>query len=213
MGNVNSCFKQSETTVNLIRADGEMQRFDREITVKEIMGKYPSHFVCNLKSLKAGKRVVGLEADKKLKRGKFYLLLPLTKLNAPCSDLEISKVALKCMNSSNNWCPLNSEVTPVVGELFELSETLPNGKRKPELFELPKLWKEGDENQEEFELIMSQIRRRKSWKPMLDTIQERPPPWNTWKSFLPPRRRSMLNTHVIQHDRIEEIKDDLRDSR
>ncbi|GLJ05073.1 hypothetical protein SUGI_0010510 [Cryptomeria japonica] len=151
-----ACVNPSKTA-KLIRFNGGVERIKIKmgmtVKVAEFMLDNPDHFVCNLGSLQAGRRILALPAEEEIERGNTYVLFPMHKLRSVLSELEMGRIYQRKKKSKAICC----KIFPVCQEAIEAE--------KPSL---PKLVA----NEEEIERMKIIIGKQRSWKPSLHTIHE-----------------------------------------
>ncbi|KAI4349729.1 hypothetical protein L6164_010289 [Bauhinia variegata] len=179
MGNGFS-FRQSDATGTIVYWDGSVKRFDKPLTVAELMLEHPQQVVVEFHSGLNQKRPTPLPADKNLETKKIYLMLPI-KRGKPiglCSE-ESRRILLvvnsvlnsKPMLSSLKFVPLLARMCPAItsGEVAvqkkEDREKTEERHAFPELI-LPEML----EGRPEY---LSRQLSGKGWKPSLDTIKEK----------------------------------------
>ncbi|CAK9145208.1 unnamed protein product [Ilex paraguariensis] len=182
MGNHIS-FCRLEGSGKVILSNGTVHRYDKPLTVAELMLEYPQEAVVEIQSVLNGKKPCPLPADNKLETNKVYLMLPM-KRGKPAvllSSGEARRILLransvlktKSLLSASGFLPLFARICPAsAGE----------GQDQFVLHRKEKLAEKSEETskQEVFDEIvggtpeyLSRQFSGKGWKPSLDTIKEK----------------------------------------
>ncbi|KNA26034.1 hypothetical protein SOVF_001030 [Spinacia oleracea] len=172
----------SPATGKVILLDGSIQEFDNPLTVAELMLEYPQQMVVDLKSSTTQKRTTPLPADKTLEVNKVYLMVPLRRGKlAHLSPQEANQILIrvnamlirsKTMNSSLKFLPLIAKICPTASAGGE------NNYCKSAAYKKDVLGFEGGGELDDDDLVekpdyLSRQVSGKSWKPSLDTIEEK----------------------------------------
>ncbi|XP_021768604.1 uncharacterized protein LOC110732927 [Chenopodium quinoa] len=177
----------SPVTGKVILLDGSIQEFDKPLTVAELMLEYPQQMVVDLKSTTTQKKPSPLPADKTLEVDKIYLMVPLRKGKlAHLSPQEAHHILLrvnailrsKTLNSSSKFIPLFAKICPAMTNIEDSYGKSAVSKREVLGSEDWKMEEGGEFDDEGLDLIekpdyLSRQVSGKSWKPSLDTIEEK----------------------------------------
>ncbi|XP_021770101.1 uncharacterized protein LOC110734311 [Chenopodium quinoa] len=171
----------SPVTGKVILLDGSIQEFDKPLTVAELMLEYPQQMVVDLKSTTTQKKPTPLPADKTLEVDKIYLMVPLRKGKlAHLSPQEAHHILLrsKTFNSSSKFIPLFAKICPAMSNIEDNYDKSAVSKREVLGSDDRKMEEGGEFDDEGLDLIekpdyLSRQVSGKSWKPSLDTIEEK----------------------------------------
>ncbi|XP_010679362.2 uncharacterized protein LOC104894753 [Beta vulgaris subsp. vulgaris] len=172
----------SSTIGKVVLLDGSIQEFDKPLSVAELMLEYPQQVVVDLKS-STQKRPTPLPADEILEFDKIYLMVPLRRGKpAQLSPQEAHQILLrvnamlrsKTLLSSSKFLPLIAKICPTT-TLNEHYYCKFASSKKEVLLESEEKNMNDDEGLniiEKPDYLSRQI-SGKSWKPSLDTIEEK----------------------------------------
>ncbi|GAB2282208.1 hypothetical protein Dimus_016758 [Dionaea muscipula] len=192
MGN-NASVAQSGSTVKVVLPDGTIHKFDKSVTVAELMLEYPQQAVIELSSSTLKKIPSPLPADKKLEVRKIYLMVPIKQRGKAIalsseevfrvfsrSNLMPRSTMLVAFVSKFKFLPLLSPICVAGGREGKRGGKLMNGERFEEE-EGERLGKvdvlDGlDVVDRQYYCYLSSSSSRqlsgRGWKPSLDTIEE-----------------------------------------
>ncbi|KAJ4838657.1 hypothetical protein Tsubulata_004251 [Turnera subulata] len=184
MGNSIAHQSSSEAAGKVVLSDGTVFKFDKPLTVAELMLEYPQQVVVEFHPGLSEKRPTPLPADKRLEVKKMYLMLPMKRGKPAALTSEEARHVILTANSvlrsrsllsSSKFLPLFAKMcSAVTGEeqkrfvskKKELEEVRPQERPCASEF-----------LQEIFETTRPEYLSRqlsgKGWKPNLDTITEK----------------------------------------
>ncbi|KAJ7979419.1 DUF4228 domain-containing protein [Quillaja saponaria] len=159
------CFSsRSSSTFNnilVVHLNGYVEYFDYPVSVSQVTGTPPKHFVCTPAQLLSTSSKP-LKADAQLQLGQIYFMLPFSTLQADVSQLDLVTLARK-LNAiaKTSRCKANSSGTSPSSSKHGSSPVSP--ARSPSRF-----------MKESFVTLGGQRScKAQSWKPFLDTIREK----------------------------------------
>ncbi|KAL2540441.1 hypothetical protein Adt_01419 [Abeliophyllum distichum] len=172
----------SNATGKVILSTGEVYKYDKPITVAELMLENPQQVVVEFQAVMNGKKPTPLPADKTLEMKKVYIMLPVKRGKPVALSSEEARRVLENANSflksksllcSSGFLPFFVRICPSGGGH---DDVLAN-KKKNYLVER----KEEEESKSDYfsdilegrpEFLSRQL-SGKGWKPSLDTIREK----------------------------------------
>ncbi|KAL9239753.1 hypothetical protein vseg_014045 [Gypsophila vaccaria] len=169
----------SKSTGKVILQDGSIQEFDKPITVAEMMLEYPQQVVVELNS-SAQRKPTPLPADNKLEPSKFYLMVPVRRGKpAYLSPQEAHHILLRANDilrsktfvSTSKFLPFFARICPATSIDDSYGKVM---VPKKQIFVHEE--KEKEELSDGFEkpdYLSRQVSGRNSWKPSLNTIEEK----------------------------------------
>ncbi|KAJ0091670.1 hypothetical protein Patl1_14182 [Pistacia atlantica] len=112
------------SNVRVVHLNGWVEDFDFPVSVSQLTGSPPKHFVFTAAQLLSN-AVKPLKSDTLLERGRLYFLVPSSTFQADVSPADLAAVvkrlttkAKSCKGSGNSspssWSQYNSRVSPVV---------------------------------------------------------------------------------------------------
>ncbi|KAL6847781.1 hypothetical protein ACP4OV_021909 [Aristida adscensionis] len=182
-GGGGGCATTTAATAKVIHADGRVTRLARPARASEVMRDHPGQFVCDAARLAVGCRVPGVAADEVLEPRRAYFLLPMDMLYSVLTDEEMAALPAVHAASSSAWrrittglagagaggctkakdssCNDGARVYPMLG-LLEADLGADQPERGGAAVKKPSGGGGGG------------LRRHRSWRPVLDTIEEVP---------------------------------------
>ncbi|XP_042504802.1 uncharacterized protein LOC122081678 [Macadamia integrifolia] len=190
MGGCMSCRSSSSSSsssspssfdcIRLIHFNGAVQDFEDPITVGDITGKPPKYFVCTPSQLISFSSSETLQPETQLQRGQIYFILPLSALQWEASPVDFVCLATrlnKVAKRSGSIKAKNPQKSPVMDPLEGLrrSKSTPERVLNPISEQVVHVTSVGEKSDD----VHVRINRDKmnyraqSWKPILQTINER----------------------------------------
>ena len=178
------CSPSSSTTTKVIHADGTVTRLARPVRASELMLDHPGQFVCDSGRLAVGCRVPGVAADELLQPRRAYFLLPMDMLYSVLTDEEMA--ALSGFHATTAAASSWKRITTARGRDHDRSASRParnscnDGARVYPMLGLLEATDLGADQHERAAAGVSKssgatgLTRHRSWKPVLDTIEEVP---------------------------------------
>ncbi|KAL6191760.1 hypothetical protein ACLB2K_038150 [Fragaria x ananassa] len=183
MGACLSCIpkpEETQTNVRVVHLNGYVEEFEHPVSVGELTGRPPKHFVCTpTQLLSTGYKP--LKQDTLLQQGQIYFLLPYSALQSDASPMDLAAVVRKLtalgrsgskrsnegLGRSGSW--RSGQMSPMhcSSPVWSNYSSSP-GRNSPGRFLEP----EGSPSRMEMYGAQRSTRAR-SWKPLLDTISER----------------------------------------
>ncbi|KAJ9171740.1 hypothetical protein P3X46_015059 [Hevea brasiliensis] len=164
----------SKTAGKVILSDGRVHKFEKPLTVAELMLEYPQQVVVEFRSDLSEKRPTPLPADQKLDMKKVYLMLPMKRGKPASLSSEEARQVHSVLRSrsllaSSRFLPLFARIWAArgieEGQMTTMKFVSERTENDSELM-LPEIL----ENRPEY--LSSQL-SGKRWKPSLDTIKEK----------------------------------------
>ncbi|XP_051222579.1 uncharacterized protein [Lolium perenne] len=200
MGNNPSCIplppspgsssaSSSSTSCKVIHADGRVTRLPRPVRASELMLDHPGKFVCDACRLAVGCRVPGVAADELLQPRRSYFLLPIDMLYSVLTDEEMAALSAASHGAlaaaSSAWKRIVTSATAARrrGGHGQSNGAGSDGSAASRVFPVVGLLQlQGDHGGSGAPAsgVKSSgagapgLRRHRSWKPVLDTIDEAP---------------------------------------
>ncbi|KAK7388132.1 hypothetical protein VNO78_22938 [Psophocarpus tetragonolobus] len=159
MGACFSCNSSSTLkNIRVVHLNGYVEDFEQPISVRQVIGYPPKHFVCTSTQL-LSPCSKSMNGDTHLQPGQVYFLLPYSVLQADVSPVDLAGLA-KRLTAIAKTDPLLSSQTQTVWS---------SPSRSPARLGVA----------EQYGFGMMNIRGRspsrvQPWKPILDTIKEKP---------------------------------------
>ncbi|KAK4782875.1 hypothetical protein SAY86_007249 [Trapa natans] len=161
--------------VRVVHIDGFVEDFDHPVFVNQLItSKPPKHFICTPAGLLSS-FCKPLNMAARLEPGQLYLLLPISTLQPDVSPVNLVTLVKKLTEKANSKRPADSRTTPTASPgaspmrsparsfgVSNVAGTGSPGKSPTRLYE-PKIGSMGYRSQ----------RSVQSWRPLLDTINER----------------------------------------
>ncbi|XP_020225076.1 uncharacterized protein LOC109806958 [Cajanus cajan] len=160
MGACLSCNSSSTfKNIRVVHLNGYVEYFEQTISAREVIGYPSNHFVCTSTQLLSSSSSKSLNGDTHLQPGQVYLMLPYSVLQPDVSPVDLAGLA-KRLTTIAKASPLSSQTTPTV-------------------------WSSPSESPRRFGVVeqygaLSVVNkgripcRVQTWKPILDTITEKP---------------------------------------
>ncbi|KAF5456368.1 hypothetical protein F2P56_025859 [Juglans regia] len=172
MGACFSCRSSSAAfkSIRVVHFNGFVEDFENPVSVSQVTGKPPKHFVCTPAQLLSTATATAsnlLKPDTQLEPGKLYFLLPYSTLQAEISPLDLASIAkrLTRVAKTNRSQPKSSRASPSISP-YSSSPVLNSPSRSPSRF--------GEPETSMVALGATQMSSRaRPWKPILDPIRER----------------------------------------
>ncbi|XP_041018058.1 uncharacterized protein LOC121260297 [Juglans microcarpa x Juglans regia] len=174
MGACFSCRSSSAVfkSIRVVHFNGFVEDFENPVSVCQVTGKPPKHFVCTPAQLLSTATATAsasnlLKPDTQLEPGKLYFLLPYSTLQAEISPLDLASIAkrLTRVAKTNRSQAKSSRASPSISP-YSSSPVLNSPSRSPNRFGEP-----------EASMVALGATKRSSrarpWKPILDPIRER----------------------------------------
>ncbi|KAJ4812456.1 HTH-type transcriptional regulator [Rhynchospora pubera] len=132
MGQCTSAQATSPATVKLILPDGSLREFSWPVRPAYILGKdEQASFVCDSDTMEIDQIVTATAADKELRLGQIYFVLPRSMLNRPLKAEEMAALAVRASGAlakvSGSKKGHKGTVAPLV---FEIEEEIKEEKKK-----------------------------------------------------------------------------------
>ncbi|KAK6942008.1 PADRE domain [Dillenia turbinata] len=147
-------------TIRIVHLNGIVEEFENPITVCEVTGKPPEHFICTPAQLLTGSSSNPLKPTSRLEPGRVYFLLPFSAFQPDVSPMDLASIVSKLNKIAKSWPGSGKSPSPSPGRC--------SPARSPNRVEPDVGNKKG----------VIGVGRQKwpnsgSWKPILDTIRER----------------------------------------
>ncbi|KAJ3706097.1 hypothetical protein LUZ61_009802 [Rhynchospora tenuis] len=132
MGQCTSVQATSPATVKLILPDGGLREFSWPVRPAYILGKdEQAAFVCDSDTMEIDQIVTATAADKELRLGQIYFVLPKSMLNRPLKAEEMAALAVRASGAlakaSSSKKGHKGTVAPLV---FEMEEEIKEEEKK-----------------------------------------------------------------------------------
>lgn len=174
MGGCLSCKSSKPTSKNIIKniirvvhLNGYIEDFEDHVTVSQVTGKTPKHFLCTQAQLLSPSSKQ-LKPDASLELGRLYFLLPYSILGSDVSLVDLASLAKKltAMAKTSRYEPKSTrpDVTSV-SSFGSSSWSSPAQSPNQSSFE--------SENCDMSSFGMRKSTKSRSWKPLLATIREK----------------------------------------
>ncbi|XP_010277246.1 PREDICTED: uncharacterized protein LOC104611744 [Nelumbo nucifera] len=96
MGGCLSCRSSSSFDgIRVVHQNGFVEEFDYPVTVSEITGKPPKHFVCTMAQLHSFGSKPALAPDTQLQPGQLYFVLPFSVFQSDASPVDLVSLATR----------------------------------------------------------------------------------------------------------------------
>lgn len=190
MGSCLSCRSSSVTSpacksksVRVVHWNGYVEDFEEPITVGEVTGKPPKHFVCTpVQLLSAGSKAMKLHVT--LEPGRIYFLLPNSALQASVSPRDLSALARKLMAKAKAGPGRPNATSPGQSSPAQSINPSPTWNSPGRNFTSSPSWgsspSSSSPSRSPNRLLGAEATEAgqrsvgaKSWRPVLDTITER----------------------------------------
>ncbi|KAG2699460.1 hypothetical protein I3843_07G192200 [Carya illinoinensis] len=155
-------------SIRVVHFNGFVEDFENPVSVSQVTGKPPKHFVCTPAQLLSTATASNyLKPDTQLEPGKLYFLLPYSTLQAEISPLDLASIAKRLIKvaKTNRSQAKSSRASPSISP-YGSSPVLNSPSRSPNRFGEP-----------EVSMVAlgatQRSSRARSWKPILDPIRER----------------------------------------
>ena len=172
MGSCLSCGSSSTfKNVRVVHLNGYVESFEEPISVSQVIGTPPKHFVCTSAQLLSPSASKPLKADTQLQPGLVYFLLPYSILQADVSPLDLASLAKKLTSiAKTSRCGDNiknlRKACPFSSSHDELGSVWNSPSRSPGRFAVA-------DQQGAMGFGVRSPCRVRPWKPILDTIREK----------------------------------------
>uniref|UniRef100_A0ACD5VL62 Uncharacterized protein n=1 Tax=Avena sativa TaxID=4498 RepID=A0ACD5VL62_AVESA len=176
----------ASTSCKVIHADGRVTRLPRPVRASELMQDHPGQFVCDACRLAVGCRVPGVAADQLLQPRRAYFLLPMDMLYSVLTDDEMAALSAASRGAfhaaSSAWRRIVTGTNAATRRHRQTNGSSSDGGRVFPVVGLLQL--QGDHVGPPGHAAAgfkssgagapAGLRRHRSWKPVLDTIDEAP---------------------------------------
>ncbi|CAL0304756.1 unnamed protein product [Lupinus luteus] len=165
------CFSSSSSStsniIRLVHLNGYVEDFDEPISVNQVIGNSPKHFVCTSIQLLSSTSQP-LKGDTQLQLGNVYFVLPYSILQANFSPVGLASLAKRLTAIAKTRCgsKRSLETSPSLSSQNELCNIWSSPSRSPS-----RLGVVAEQNGVTYGARNSL--RLQPWKPLLDTIRER----------------------------------------
>ncbi|KAJ4964160.1 hypothetical protein NE237_024099 [Protea cynaroides] len=182
MGGCFSCrsLPVSSDVIRVVHLSGMVEDYDHPVTAGEIIGNPPKYFLCS-STENSFCSSQALQPDIQLQRGQLYFSLPLSSLRWEASEVDFACLATrltKIAKRSGSSNSRHSQSNPVMGRSRSAPERILTTSEEDRSM--------GQNSVETMDRERMSVRAR-SWKPFLETINE--------KSF---GRRTESDLHTTQ---------------
>ncbi|CAL5376704.1 unnamed protein product [Camellia sinensis] len=140
-------------TIRVVHMNGHVEDFEHSVTVGEVTGKPPRHFVCTRTQLVSGEPKP-LKQETQLELGNVYFMLPYSTIQSGVSPVDLASIAKKLTRVAKTSQPQLANKSPLRNFLSSGSSPV---------------WSSPATSPNRF----SGSVKAQSWKPFLDTIRER----------------------------------------
>ncbi|KAJ4965935.1 hypothetical protein NE237_017784 [Protea cynaroides] len=159
--------------IRLVHFDGFVEDIDDSVTVAEIASNPPKCFVCTPAQLLCFSSSKALPQDTQLQRGHLYFILPLKTLQWEASPVDFISLATRLNKVAKQWGSINAKHQ----QRSPVSDLLRTMRRSKSTTERVSLISEQDKSVEQ-EPVVKMDRHKMScrvpsWKPILETINEK----------------------------------------
>uniref|UniRef100_A0ACD5TSJ2 Uncharacterized protein n=1 Tax=Avena sativa TaxID=4498 RepID=A0ACD5TSJ2_AVESA len=172
----------ASTGCKVIHADGRVTRLPRPVRASQLMLDHPGQFVCDACRLAVGCRVPGVAADELLQPRRAYFLLPMDMLYSVLTDDEMAALSSASRGAfhaaSSAWKRIATGTTTTRRHRQSNGAGGDGGRVFP-VVSLLQLQGDHDAPSRHAAAGFKSagavgLRRLRSWKPVLDTIDEAP---------------------------------------
>ncbi|THG09648.1 hypothetical protein TEA_014592 [Camellia sinensis var. sinensis] len=139
--------------IRVVHMNGHVEDFEHSVTVGEVIGKPPRHFVCTRAQLVSGEPKP-LKQETQLELGNVYFMLPYSTIQSDVSPVDLASIAKKLNRIAKTSSPQLANKSPLRNFLSSGSSPV---------------WSSPATSPNRF----SGSVKAQSWKPLLDTIRER----------------------------------------
>ena len=169
MGGCLSCKSSKPTSKNIIRVvhlNGYIEDFEDQVTVSQVTGKPPTHFMCTqAQLLSPGSKP--LKPDTSLEPGRLYFLLPYSILRPDVSPVDLASLAKKLTAMAKTG---RSKAKSTRADATSVSSYGSSPWSSPA--QSPNRSSVESENCDPSSFGMRKSTKSRSWKPLLSTIRE-----------------------------------------
>lgn len=154
-------------SIRVVHLNGYVEDFDQPVSVSQVTGNPPKHFVCTpaqlLSSTNGSKP---LKPETQLEPGKIYFVLPYTAFQAEVSPLDLASMVkrLNTVAKNSRYEAKSPRASPLLNQ-YGSSPVGNSPARSPNRFAEPEA-STGAHG-------AKSSSRARSWRPLLDTITER----------------------------------------
>ncbi|KAK2969252.1 hypothetical protein RJ640_003488 [Escallonia rubra] len=173
MGGCFSC-RSPATFINtrVVHLNGFVEDYEGPVTVSQVTGKPPKHFVCTQAQL-LSTGLKPLKPDTQLEAGKIYFLLPYSAFRAEVSPMDLASMARKLTNKAKSArLDAKSVRTRLLASPNGSSPAWCSPARSPADRFLDRSI-EDETGQDVAAYGMQKSTKSRSWRPILATIKER----------------------------------------
>ncbi|KAK6147442.1 hypothetical protein DH2020_018354 [Rehmannia glutinosa] len=173
MGSSFSCKRLSLSTskssklknIRIVHLDGYVEQLDHPITVAELTGNAPKHFLFTHSQL-VSNISKPLKSDTLLEPGKVYFLLPYSMFGSNVSPMDLAPIVRKLASTAQNSRSKSKS------KMKNMSSSL-TGNSPKDRFSSYQSGLSVNKGNDEVLLGMQKSSKSRSWKPILDTIREK----------------------------------------